>query len=139
MPSIPDGRYWLTPAMDDALRAASSAPPRGKDRRAHPAFAFVMALGGMGVDIGTLCAHLGVPFNTGAVLGRCSITFDRSILVDQSYDVSASLTSINRKSSRRFGATDHLCFAMRIGVEEQRFAMVEFTMIVPVAVAGGQA
>lgn len=137
MRSIPDGRYWLSPAMDDALRTASGALPRGRDRRAHPAFAFVMALGGMGADIGSVCAQLGVPFDTGALLGRCSIALDRPILVDQSYDVSAALTSMTRKSSRRFGATDHLCFVMRIAVKEQHFAMVELTMIVPVAVAGG--
>ncbi|WP_439532153.1 hypothetical protein [Polymorphobacter sp.] len=131
--AIPEGEYRLSQAMDDALRAASGALPRGSDGLAHPAFAFVAALGGMGLDIKTVCARLGLPFDTGAVLGRCRIAFDRPMLVDHAYGVHARIVSLIRKSSRRFGGADHLCLATDIRVGTTHFATVELTMIVPVA------
>lgn len=130
---IAAGRYALTAAMDDALRAACGAPARGADNQAHPGFAFVAALGGMDRDIGALCISLGLPFDTGAMLGRCHIRFDRPLLVDCVLEVEARLRSLVRKSSRRFGAADHLGLAMSLSCDGVRQALVEVTIIVPVA------
>lgn len=99
---------------------------------AHPAFAFVVALGGMGYDIATLCALLGLPFDSGAVLGRCHIVLSRPIAVDRMYEINATPVSLIRKPSRRFGVADHLRLATDIAIGGLHFARVELTMIVPV-------
>lgn len=131
--ALPDGCYHLSSVMDDALRGTSDAPPRGAGGHAHPVFAFVVALGGLGIDIATICARLDLPFNTGAMLGRCCIRYDRPLLVDSSYEISGHVVSITRKPSRRFTAADHVRLAIVIHAQTIRFATVELVMIVPIA------
>jgi len=134
--AVPDGSYLLSAAMDDALRGACGAPARGADGVAHPAFAFVMALGGMGVDVATLCARFGLPFDTGAMLGRCRLRYARPLAVDVRYLVQARLVTRQRKPSRRFGAAEHLTLAMALSCAGVLHAEVELTMIVPLRLAG---
>src|SRR5437870_2043190 len=85
--SIPPGEYHVGGDLDDRLRVAVHAPPRGRSMLAHPAFAFIVAMGGMGTKIGDLCRSLGLAFDSGAVLGRCRISYERALEVDRSYRI----------------------------------------------------
>ena len=58
---------------------------------------------------------------------------DRPLTIGENYTVEASLAGLTRKSSRRFGAADHLVLAFAICDEAGRCAKVETTTIVPVA------
>ncbi len=128
--AIPSGSYRLSAQLDDDIRRACASPARGVDE-AHPIFAFVMAVGGMGKRIGDICRELGLGFDSGAVLGRCRIDYDRPIRVDTDYRVDARILQLERKASRRFGAADHLTLRMTMSAAEQPHAYVELTTIMP--------
>jgi len=115
--AIPDGHYRLDAALDDRLRAITGAPPRGPDGRAHPIFAFVMALGGMGLRIADLSQRLGLNFGAGPVLAGCKMDYRAALLTGHDYAVAARIEALERKPSRRFGTADHLrlCIALSRG------------------------
>lgn len=131
-PIIPPGVYRVTRELDDRLRAACSAPVRREGEGAHPGFAFVAALAGMGLKVGDICRLVGLSLESGAVLGTCRIRYDRPLEVDRTYQVQGRVGTLVRKASRRFGATDHLMLHMEVGAASVPFAQVELTMIVPV-------
>ena len=129
--AIPAGRYRLDRALDDRLRAASAAPERGRSDRAHPAFAFVVALGGMGLKVADICQLLGLSLNSGPLLGTCRIRYHRPLEVDRTYDVQGRIAALVRKASRRFGMADHLTLRIAASADAVPFTELEFTMIVP--------
>lgn len=133
---IPPGVFHLTAALDDAIRASCAAPPRAGEE-AHPVFAFVAALGGMGSRVGDLCRALGLGFDKGAVLGRCRIDYDAPLTVDTRYDVAAQVLGLERKRSRRFGAADHLTLGMTVSATGRPHARVSLTTIMPATGAPG--
>jgi len=126
------GRYAIDAAADERLRRLAGAGP-SKAGEAHPGFALAAALGGTGVPVRTLFESCGLGFETGPVLGRCRVEWDRPLAIGQDYTIEASLAALSRKSSRRFGAADHLVLAFAICDEAGRCAKVETTTIVPVA------
>ena len=110
---IPPGHYALTEAMDDRVRAMARAPARRGDR-AHPIFAFVGALGGLGLRIADLSRALGLDFDAGPVLARCRLDYDAPLRVGQDYAVRAEVERIERKPSRAYGSADHLHLSIRL-------------------------
>lgn len=132
--AIPAGHYRLSAALDDSIRDACAAPAReGQD--AHPIFAMVAAIGGMGRRIGDVCRELGLAFDSGAVLGRCRIDYDRPLKVDADYAVDARILRLERKASRRFGAADHLTLEMIVSAGQAPCTRLELTTIIPAAAA----
>lgn len=134
-PAIPPGCYRLDAALDDRLRVASAAPARGAGREAHPGFAFVLALGGMGLKVGEICELLGLSLASGPLLGTCRIRYHRALEIERSYDVQGCVAGLMRKASRRFGAADHVTLRIAVAADGMPFVDVEFTMIVPTATA----
>lgn len=128
--AIPPGRFLLSAGLDDAIRRSCAAPQR-RAEEAHPVFAFVAALGGMGARVGDVCRALGLAFDEGAVLGRCRIDYDAPLTVDTGYDVAARVVSLERKASRRFGAADHLTLGMTVSAAGRPHARVSLTTIMP--------
>ena len=110
---IPEGRFVLTPAMDDRLRQMAGLPPRQGDF-AHPVFAFV---GGLGLRIADLARALGLDFDAGPVLARSRLDYDDRLRVGESYRVTAEGEEIPRKPSRVFGQADHLHLAITLSQE----------------------
>ncbi|WP_232495257.1 hypothetical protein [Novosphingobium kaempferiae] len=129
--TIAPGRFDLSAALDDAIRASCAAPARS-GAEAHPIFAFVAALGGMGARVRDVCRDLGLAFDSGAVLGRCRIDYDAPMTVDTAYDVAAEVVLLERKASRRFGAADHLTLGMTVSAGGRPHARVQLTTIMPV-------
>lgn len=127
---IPPGVFDLSATLDDAIRSSCAAPVRG-GVEAHPIFAFIAALGGMGSRVGDVCRALGLAFDSGAVLGRCRIDYDAPLTIDTRYDVATSVVALERKSSRRFGAADHLTLGMTVSADGNRRARVRLTTIMP--------
>lgn len=128
---IPVGSYTLTAAMDDRLRAAAAAPPRGASSSAHPIFGFVAAVGGLGRPIGDLCRGLNLAFDKGAVLASCKIAYARPLQVERTYDVNARVASLVRKPSRKYGAADHLTLAITIAADGEAFVSIDVRMVTP--------
>jgi hypothetical protein len=131
--AIPLGAFHLSSALDDAIRHSCAAPPRS-GAQAHPIFAFVAALGGMGSRVGDICRELGLAFDSGAVLGRCRIDYDAPLTIDTHYDVETTIVALDRKRSRRFGAADHLTLSMTVSTGGQACAQVQLTTIMPAPV-----
>jgi hypothetical protein len=129
--TIPSGVFDLSAGLDDAIRNSCGAPIR-RGVEAHPIFAFIAALGGMGSRVGDVCRDLGLAFDSGAVLGRCRIDYDTALRVDTRYDVDTTVLAIERKPSRRFGAADHLTLNMTVSAMGRAFARVRLTTIMPV-------
>ncbi|RVQ64853.1 hypothetical protein EKN06_14750 [Croceicoccus ponticola] len=128
------GRYAIDDAADERIRRLAKAGPRRGDE-AHAGFALALALGGIGVPIRDIFERCGLDFDAGAVLGSCSVDWDRPLTVGHDYAVTATLASLNRKASRRFGAADHLILSFAIDDEDGLCATVRTTTIVPVAKA----
>ncbi|KMS50575.1 hypothetical protein V474_06935 [Novosphingobium barchaimii LL02] len=130
---IPPGVFDLSASLDDAIRRSCAAPLRDGEQ-AHPIFAFIAALGGMGSRVGDVCRGLGLAFDSGAVLGRCRIDYDAPLTVDTRYDVATSVVALERKGSRRFGAADHLTLGMTVSAGGGLRARVRLTTIMPAPV-----
>lgn len=128
--AIPLGVFHLSADLDDAIRRSCAAPVRD-GIQAHPIFAFVAALGGMGSRVGDVCRGLGLAFDSGAVLGRCRIDYDAPLTVDTRYDVETNIVELERKRSRRFGAADHLTLRMTVSAAAQPYARIQLTTIMP--------
>lgn len=127
-----DGWYDLTAALDDKVRLLSHAPPRIGDQ-AHPIHAYVGALGGMNIPIGDFSRALGLAFDHGPVLGKCTLSFPGRLRVGQRYKVTPRVISQKRKPSRRFGQADHLLMEITLADREGPASSLEFSMITPVA------
>lgn len=128
--AIPAGRFDLTPQMDDEVRRMAGAPARTDDR-AHPIFAFVGALGGLGLKIADLSGALGLDFGSGPVLARCRLDFAAPLTVGQSYDVAAEVEALERKPSRTFGHADHLHLSIRLSSDNQPRSHARLHIIYP--------
>ncbi len=104
---IPPGQFALSARLDDRVRSLSRAAPRASDV-AFPIFAFVGALGGMGWKIIDVAGALGLDFSKAPVLARCRLSFERPLLVERTYTVTARVDSLERKPSRTYGSADHM-------------------------------
>lgn len=127
---IPSGSFHLDGDLDDAIRVAAAAPARD-GASAHPIFAFVIAVGGMGATVSEICTICDLSIEAGPLLAKCRIRYHRSIVVDRTYDVRGAVTAIVRKASRRFGATDHVSLGIAIACGPDAYADVALTWIVP--------
>lgn len=134
--AIAAGRYPLSIALDDRIRAAADAPAR-YGRKAHPVFAFVAALGGMGVSVADLCRMIGSRVEDGPVLATCTIDQARAMEVDRSYDVEGAVEAIVRKPSRRFGAADHVGIGLCVRSGGEVFSHLRLAWVMPRPVDGG--
>ena len=110
---IPQGRYEITARLDDRVRALARAKPR-VSQIAFPIFAFVGALGGMGLKIKDVSEALGLAFDRGPVLARSRLSFAAPLLVDRVYTVDADIETLARKPSRTYGTADHLHLAVSL-------------------------
>lgn len=131
---LPPGRFALTPALDDRVRALALAPPRRGDR-AHPVFAYLGALNGLPQPIGDVSRSLGLAFDHGPVLGGCVMRFPGPLRVGRVYEVWGEVASVTRKPSRRFGRADHAAFLIALCEGDAAASILEFTMVTPVVEA----
>jgi hypothetical protein len=110
---LPDGFYTLRRDDHDALviacgaRAAEGAAP-------HPSFAMVATLAATGVSIEDLLRLAGSSVAAGPMLGECRIVQSGEFRFDVQYRIVRQFLSIERKTSRRFGAMDLLRFVARM-------------------------
>jgi hypothetical protein len=128
--TLPPGTFFLSADLDDRLRRESAAPQRCGGL-AHPVFAFVAGLGGMGLPVAEAIGLCGCSMKAGPLLASCEITIHKPLRVGLTYRVQASIAEKIRKPSRRFGAADHLLFRFDLDVQGERFAELALHMIVP--------
>lgn len=128
---LPEGTFFLDEALDDRIRAGCAAAARTGDE-AHPIFAFVGGLGGLGVPVANAMALAGCSIDDGPLLASCEIDLHRIMKVGVTYQIAGRVVEKRRKGSRRYGAADHLLFSIHIGHGGNRFADLHLRMIFPV-------
>ncbi|MDB5722751.1 MAG: hypothetical protein JWP15_3369 [Alphaproteobacteria bacterium] len=129
--NLPPGHFALDADLDDRLRRDGAAPPREGDI-AHPIFAFVGGIGGLGVPVGDAIALAGCSIGAGPLLASCDISIYRALKVGVTYQIAGRIAGKTRKPSRRFGAADHLLLSVSIAEGDVRFVDLDLKMIVPV-------
>ena len=127
---IPAGQFYLSPTLDTELRSACRAPPR-QGEAAHPILAFVVALGGLGVDVAEICQMCGSSIEAGPLLASCRISYHRPMAVDLTYHVRGEVSGVTRKASRRFGMADHVSLRMSVTAGTDSYADVALAWIMP--------
>lgn len=129
-PELEPGTFLITSGMDDRARASCKALPRA-DGNAHPIFAFIAALGGMGTSIAALCELCGSSIEAGPVLASTRIRWLAPMPVDSEYGVEARIVDTVAKQSRRFGKAIHARIRFTVLHGETECAEVDIHMILP--------
>lgn len=132
--TLPAGSFLLLPELDDALRTTCGAAPR-TGAVAHPALAFVAALGGSGLPVAEILTRCGCSIEAGPLLASCDLAWMHPLHVGATYRVEGEMTSRQRKPSRRFGAADHLVLSFAITLDGALYVTLKLRMIVPVVAA----
>jgi hypothetical protein len=127
---LPNGRYRISSVLDAEIRQSSGGVP-AQDGRAHPIFAFLAALGGMGISAADLFEMYGASIEDGPVLARCGIRYHRPLLVEHDYEVEGLITSVTNKKSRRFGSADHIALELKLCDGGGPCAEIAITMVAP--------
>lgn len=127
--TIPVGEFLLAASLDDRLRLSSGAAAR-IGNTAHPALAFVLALGGAGEGIAKTLERGGYAIDQAPLLAGCEIAFEERLAVDTLYRVDGELAGVTRKPSRRFGTADHLRFHYRFAVLDRPVGTLSLTMVI---------
>ena len=127
--AIPPGEYRLDAAVDDALRVTSGAAARVDDT-AHPALAFVLALGGAGEEIATTLRRSGYSIELAPLLAGCEIRFSERLTVGTLYRVEGEVAGVTRKPSRRFGTADHLRLSYSFAADGRPVGTLSLTMVI---------
>lgn len=125
------GRYCITPERDAEARIAAEASA-GDGLQAHPIFAFIMALNGLGESVADIYSRIGASLDDGPVLASCRIDYPQSFRVGESYDVTGRIIGLISKSSRRFGQTRHM--TQRVDIQDsagQPVASIELKVVIP--------
>lgn len=111
---IPTGSYRIDAALDRRIRESTRAPG-GDGGLAHPIFAFVAALGGLGVPVADICRMCGSSIEAGPLLAQCAIRYRRALVLDRLYAVSGAIVGRTTKPSRRFGSAEHVSLHLCVG------------------------
>ncbi len=128
--ALTPGEYVITAALDACVRDAASAVA-GDGRHAHPIFAFVMALDGLGESVQDVYARVGASLADGPVLASCQIDYKRPLMIGETYHVIGRIAGLVVKSSRRFGQTRHMTQKIDISDRDGWVAHVELTAVIP--------
>ena len=92
--------------MDLLVRDVVGAPPPSGDGIAHPTVAFLVAQGGLGVELGELFALFGTSAADGPMLGEWSVEFAEPLRVGAGYGVGGVVEVLRRASGARTGVFD---------------------------------
>lgn len=130
---LPGGRVRIEPYVDWLLRDVVGAPQRapGEDT-VHPAVAFLVAQGNVGLELEEVFALFGARSADGPMLGEWSGEFDRPLRVNLDYDVGCRVHSVARKRGARAGVFDLATVEIGLdGPDGERHATVRPTYVFP--------
>ena len=130
---MPGGRARIEPYVDWLVRDVVGAPQRGAgDDTVHPAVAFLVAQGNVGLELEEVFALFGARSADGPMLGEWSVDFAEPLRVNLDYDVGARVESVRRKRGARTGVFD--LATVEIGLDGpggRRHATVRPTYVFP--------
>ena len=98
----------------------------------HPVFAAVASLRALGVTIEELCALCEFRLADGPMLGEFTASYLARLAADVPYSTSATIDSLDRTGSRRFGVLDRLRFTVNIDAPDgSPVAVVRYLWLLP--------
>jgi hypothetical protein len=103
--SLPGGHYTIEPDEANAVARLLRC-----SHAAHPIFSCVASLKSLGVSIGELCSMCEFELADGPLLGEFAVRFVSELQRGIRYQISVTITSIDRTHSARLGVLDRLRF-----------------------------
>ena len=130
---LPGGRARIEPYLDWLLRDVLGAPQREPgDDSVHPAVAFLLAQGNVGLELEEVFALFGARSQDGPMLGEWSVEFGRPLRTGVDYDVTCRVERVQRKSGARTGVFDLATVEIGLdGPDGARHATVRPTYVFP--------
>ncbi|MDN5914363.1 MAG: hypothetical protein L0I76_04530 [Pseudonocardia sp.] len=130
---MPGGRARIEPYVDWLVRDVVGAPQRASgDDTVHPAVAFLVAQGNVGLELEEVFALFGASSQDGPLLGEWTVDFARVLRTGVDYDVSCQVERVVRKRGARTGVFD--LATVEIGLDAPdgaRHATVRPTYVFP--------
>lgn len=114
---FPGGSYTIEPWRAWLLADAALAEPPSLvdgERVAHPLFAWMAAVGAMGITFDELFSWFGSSAAEGPLFGEQATTLHRPMTVGTTCRVSGGITSAERKVGRRTGTFDIVGYEMEL-------------------------
>jgi hypothetical protein len=128
---FPGGCYLIQPFEDWLLRDAIGAPPSERES-AHPLYAFIATLGGMGLSVDDLLHTCGSSAEEGPLHGECILDLVEPLRSGVEYAVSGRITDVRRKTGRAAGAFDLVTFLLEMRTPDGAVAArCENTFVLP--------
>lgn len=130
---MPGGRARIEPYLDWLVRDVVGAPQRTPDDdTVHPAVAFLVAQGNVGLELEEVFALFGACSADGPMLGEWSVDFAVPLRVNLDYDVGVRVGGVVRKRGARTGVFDLAEVEIGLaGPDGARHATVRPTYVFP--------
>jgi hypothetical protein len=129
---FPGGRARLEAYVDRLLRDVVGAPGPALDGLAHPLMVFLVAQGGVGVELDELFALFHATSADGPMLGEWSMEVTRPLRVDGEYEIRGGVAEVVRKHGARTGAFDIATMLIEIvGADGRVDAKVCTSIVLP--------
>ena len=130
---MPGGRARIEPYVDWLTRDVVGAPQRAPgETTVHPAVAFLLAQGNVGLELEEVFALFGARSQDGPMLGEWSVDFARPLRTGVDYDVTCRVEQVRRKRGARTGVFDLATVEIGLdGPDGSRHATVRPTYVFP--------
>lgn len=130
---MPGGRARIEPYTDWLVRDVVGAPQRAPgDDVVHPAVAFLLAQGNVGMELEEVFALFGARSQDGPMLGEWSVDFARPLRTGVDYDVTCTVGQVRRTRGARTGVFDLATVEIGLdGPDGSRHATVRPTYVFP--------
>lgn len=116
---FPGGRYRIGPEIDREVREVLGAPAATGDT-AHPLLVFVVAQGGMGIDLDGLFALCGARAADGVMLGEWSVDQRVDLRIGVEYEVRGGIEDVACKTGSRIGPFDVVTMGLDVLADGDR-------------------
>jgi hypothetical protein len=109
---FPGGTYELPGYVSWLWTDAAQLAP--DPQRAHPGLIYLVAIQGSGVSIQDIFDLMDATADSGVMFGEYKVEIHGTLRPDTTYDCTAEVISVERKSGRRAGVFDKLSFDVTI-------------------------
>jgi hypothetical protein len=110
---FPGGTYTIEPYKHWLMLDAFGGTPT-REGTAHPMYVYYGSLAGMGFSVNDLFIMVGATAEDGPMFGEAEIDIRKPLQVGATYDVTGTITSVERKEGRRAGVFDIVAFRLEM-------------------------
>lgn len=111
--SFPGG-FFRIEGYEHQLGCDAVLAPRLGDGAAHPIFAYLAGIRGMGMSLDELFDLVGSSAEEGVMFGELEVELLRPLRVGTTYQVRGEITDVRRKEGRQAGVFDIVSFRLEL-------------------------